>query len=178
MLWYIIHNILKKFTSMENQTRNLSTFLSGIVLYILFYSYIGAIDFNSNLFLKRFFDLFFFIVIADGLAMVILYNNYYKQKNFKETNETLGSKVSATNVEPNKTSQTKLEIPQKSFFQNLGNKFVDIVVKSKCNKKNTKEIQNILLLNENSNYIDENEGFAKDSALGNAYNTNGRANIK
>ena len=151
MLWFIIHNILKNFTFMENQTRNLTTFLTGTLLYVLFYSYVGAVDFNDNLFLKRLFGFFIYIVIADGFAMAILYKNFYKQTIFTEVEETIGSnkpRVVATNVEPITTAEANLE-----------------------------RTQNIPLLNENSNYIDENEGFARDSALGNTYNTNGRANI-
>jgi hypothetical protein len=40
--------------------------------------------------------------------------------------------------------------------------------------KNTDD--NILLLNNESDYVDEEEGFAKNSALGNVYNTNGKSN--
>ena len=92
MLWFIIHNFLKNFTAMENQTRNLTTFLTGTVLYVLFYSYAGSFDFIDNAFLKRLFGFFIYIVMADGFAMAILYKNFYKQTIFTEVNETLGSK--------------------------------------------------------------------------------------
>lgn len=150
MIWFIIHNFLKNFVSLENQTRNLTTFLTGTVLYVLFYSYVGSVDFNSNLFLKRLFGFFIYIVIADGFAMAILYKNFYKQTIFTEVNETLGSsgpKMTAENVEPIATVEANI-MPE---FRNP-------------------------LLNNNSNIINDNEGFARDSALDDAYNTNGQSN--
>jgi hypothetical protein len=153
MLWFTIHNFLKNFTSMENQNRNLTTFLTGTVLYVLFYSYAGSFDFNSNLFFKRIFGFFIYIIIADGFAMAILYKNFYKQTIFTEVQETLGSsgpKMTAANVEPITTVEANLS-----------------------DDENT----NAPLLNNNSDYIDEQEGFTKDSALGDAYNTNGNSNI-
>lgn len=148
MLWFIIHNFLKNFTSMENQTRNLTTFLTGTVLYVLFYSYAGSFDFIDNPFFKRLFGFFIYIVIADGFAMAILYKNFYKQTIFTEVKETLGSPA---------------------------HKMTDINDdSSETNEKETSE--NIPLLNNDSDYIDEEEGFAKDSALGDTYNTNGESN--
>lgn len=150
MLWFIIHNFLKNFTSMENKTRNLTIFLTGTVLYVLFYSYVGSFDFIDNLFFKRLFGFFIYIVIADGFAMAILYKNFYKQTILTEVKETLGSsvpKINATNFELIETSDDNLD-----------------------------DSQNIPLLNNESDYIDKQEGFVKDSALGNTYNTNGNSN--
>lgn len=147
MLWFTIHNFLKNFTSMENQTRNLTTFLTGIVLYLLFYSYADSFDFVDNPFFKQLFGFFIYIVIADGFAMAILYKNFYKQKIFKEAQETLsssGSKMTCAN---------------------------DDTVKA-----NTDETQLIPLLNNEPDYVDEQEGFTKDSALGDTYTTNGNSN--
>jgi len=135
---------------MENQTRNLTTFLTGTVLYVLFYSYVGSIDFNSNLFLKRLFNFFIYIVIADGFAMAILYKNFYKQTIFTEVNETLGTsgpKMTATDVEPitEATSNPPLETIQ--------------------------------MLDSIENHSETtHEGFAKDSANGSYYTTNGTSN--
>lgn len=162
MLWFAIHNILKSFSTMENQTRNLTTFLTGTILYVLFYSYVGSIDFNSNPFLKRLFGFFIYVVIADAFSMAILYKNFYKQTILTEVNETLGSsgpKITATNVEPIATAEATIKPPKKK-----------IVKEPKINK-------NIPLLNENSDYVDEREGFIKDSAYGDAYTTNGKSNI-
>lgn len=137
---------------MENQSRNLTTFLTGTILYVLFYSYIESCNFNDNIFLKRLFGFFIYIVIADGFAMAILYKNFYKQTIFTEVNETIGksgANMTSTDVKSNKTEKVKLS-------------------------KNTDD--NILLLNNESDYVDEEEGFAKNSALGNVYNTNGKSN--
>jgi hypothetical protein len=140
MIWFTIYNILKQFTSMENKTINLTTFLAGTFLYILFYSYIDSVDF-----LKRIFALFVYIVIADIFAMAILYKNCYNKPIFTKVNETLSHKrtESDVNIEDVSTSDDNISI---------------------------------LLLNNSSDYVDENEGFTKDSALGNSYNTNGNSN--
>lgn len=151
MLWFMIHNFLKIFDSMENQTRNLTTFLTGTVIYVLFYSYAGSFDFIDSPFFERLFGFFIYIVIADGFAMSILYKNFYKQTIFTEVEETLGStgpKMTATNVEPITTVEANMH------YNN----------------------NNIPLLNNESNYIDEQEGFVKETALGNAYSTNGNSN--
>jgi hypothetical protein len=151
MLWFIIHNFLKNFTLMENQTRNLTTFLTETVLYVLFYSYTGSFHFSDNPFLKRIVGFFIYIVIADGFAMAILYKNFYKQTIFTEVEETIGStgpKMTATNVEPITTVEVNL----------------------------SDHNSNIPLLNNDSDYIDEQEGFTKDSALGDSYSSNGKSN--
>lgn len=154
MIWFIIHNILKSFCSMENQTRNLTTFLTGTVLYALFYSYVGSIDFNSNLFLKRLFGFFIYIVMADGFSMAILYKNFYKQTIFKEVEETIGSngpKMTASDVEPIEKAEATINV-------------------SKTDN------ERIPLLSNNSEHVYANEGFSKDSALGEFYSTNGDSN--
>jgi hypothetical protein len=91
MLWFILHNILKNFASIENQIRNLTTFLLGITLYVLMYSYIGSFDLSGNPFFKTLFGFFIYIIIGDGFAMAIIYKNFYKQTIFTEVRETLGS---------------------------------------------------------------------------------------
>jgi hypothetical protein len=147
MIWFTIHHFLKNFASMENQTRNLTTFLTGTVLYVLFYSYAGSFDFIDNPFLKRLFGFFIYIVMADGFAMAILYKNFYKPTIFTEVKETLGS------------SPPKMT----DMYDDLSDSKID-------------ESQHIPLLNNESDYIDEQEGFTKNSALGNAYSTNGNPN--
>lgn len=147
MLWFTIHHFLKNFASMENQTRNLTTFLTGTVVYVLFYSYAGSFDFIDNPFLKRLFGFFIYIVMADGFAMAILYKNFYKQTIFTEVKETIGS------TPPKMTD----------IYDDLSEAKID-------------EPQHIPLLNNESDYVYENEGFANDSALGDVYTTNGNSN--
>ena len=101
MLWFVIHNIAKMF-SLENQTRNLAVFLTGVVLYVLFYAYVGSLDL-TNPFYIRLFSYFIYIILADGFAMAILYKNGYKQSILMEVNETFGAtgpKMTANDVEP------------------------------------------------------------------------------
>ena len=103
MLWFIIHHFLQLFSFMENQNRNLTTFLTGTVLYVLFYSYVGSLDLTGNAFFKMLFGFFYYIVMADGFAMAIIYKNFYKQTIFTEVRETFGNNgvtMTAENVEP------------------------------------------------------------------------------
>jgi hypothetical protein len=92
------------------------------------------------------FGYFFCIVMADILAIYTC-----KRAIFKEANtflkETVELQNTATDVEPNNFNS---------------------------NEELTNE--SIPLLKNESDYIDENEGFVKDSALGNAYNTNCNSN--
>lgn len=92
MLWFFIHHLVQTlFPLAEDQTRNLLTFLSGTVLYVLFYSYLGSLDFSRNFFGKSLFNFFYYIVLADGFAMAIIYKNYYKHTILNEVRETIGA---------------------------------------------------------------------------------------
>lgn len=91
MLWFTLHNIMQNFEFMSNQTKNLTTFVVGVTIYTLFYSYMGSIDFSRNLFAKGFFNFFYYIVLADAFAMGIIYKNYYKYSIFNEVRETIGA---------------------------------------------------------------------------------------
>jgi hypothetical protein len=93
MLWFLTHNFMQLFDTMQNQTKNLTTFLFGTTIYTLFYSYLGSLNFEENLFFKSFFNFFFYIILADAFAMAIIYKNYYKTTIFTEINETLGDKL-------------------------------------------------------------------------------------
>jgi hypothetical protein len=143
MLWFIIHHSLKKMTSIEDQKRNLITFFTGLLSYIIFYSYVFSFDCIDHPLL---FVYFFCIVTVDIVAI-----STCKRTIFTESNpflkETVELQKTATDFEPN-------------------------------NYNSNEEVTNesIPLLKNESDYIDENEGFVKDSALGNAYSTNGNSN--
>lgn len=92
MLWFFIHHLVQNLVAGEEQTKNLITFLSGTVIYTLFYSYLGTFDFSVHLFLKGMFNFFYFVVLADAFAMAVIYKNYYKQTILTEVKETIGSK--------------------------------------------------------------------------------------
>ena len=92
--------------------------------------------------------------MADCFAMGILYKNVYNPSMCKEVDETIGSsrpQKSANNIKPNKTKDANI-----------------------CKKEERKET--LPLLNNETSYVDEQAGFAKDSALGDAYSTNGKSN--
>ena len=171
MIWYIIHNILKTiFPNMDVQHRNLTTFLTGVVLYTLFYSYVGTLG-REHLFLNVFFKYSIYILIADGFAMAILYKNFYKQTIFKEVEETLGTsgpKQTAANVEPIMTVE--------AVINDSANSANDTAKPKKKSKKKEEQILPVLLNENENNYNIENEGFAMDSALGDFYTTNGVSN--
>ena len=158
MIWYIIHNILKSFTpNMEPQHRNLTTFLTGVVLYTLFYSYIGTIG-KEHTFVNVFFKYSIYIVMADAFAMAILYKNFYKQTIFKEVEETIGASSPKQNKCVNNSGR-------KMFFP-----------KPHSPKQPEKERLPELLNESDCNENDKQEGFAKDSALGEMFTTNGESN--
>jgi hypothetical protein len=142
MLWFTIHNILKN-CNIENKKRNLTTFFAGILLYIVFYSYVDSFGFIDH---PRLFGHFFCIAMADIIAI-----STYKETNFTEAKETMslsGPKINDTEYNANISNQ-----------------------------HTTDHNTSIRLLKNDSDYIDEIEGFTKDSALGNAYSTNGVSNI-
>jgi hypothetical protein len=122
MIWYIIHNILKTITpNMEPQHRNLTTFLTGVVLYTLFYSYVGTLG-KEHIFLNTFFKYSVYILLADAFAMAILYKNFYKHTIFKEVEETMGAsgpKQTATNVEPIITAEAEVLSSSNSNRENF-----------------------------------------------------------
>ena len=153
MLWFTIHHIMKNFELMENQTRNLTTFLTGVVIYTLFYTYLGSLDFTQNVFLKSLFGFFHYIILADAFAMAVIYKNFYKTTIFNEVRETIGSNT------------LNEEVKEKPI---------------KKDKKPSKKSNNQMMLNSpmisNDETFDEMEGFVKNSALGNTYSTNGELN--
>lgn len=157
MLWFLFHNIITHFTFMEVQTRNLSVFLLGTVIYTVLYSWLGTFSREQNPFFNGIFNFFYYIVLADAFAMGVLYKNYFGRPIHAEVKETLGASYTATNVEP----ITHIEI----------------------NEPNIPVVQAVPELlgyvDSGSDYesdADSSEGFAKDSALGEAFNTNGISN--
>lgn len=184
MLWYCIHNILKLVSpTMESQHRNLTTFLTGVVLYTLFYSYVGTLG-TEHSFLSVFFKYSIYIVIADAFAMAILYKNYYHHSIFKEVEETLGAtKPEATltpQFDPNAVFKT-IERNKRESENSLLSKIVNVIPDDKLhkivrkmsdprNEDNHDEDNDAsesvpLLANDSYNDDDLMQGFAKQSAL-------------
>jgi hypothetical protein len=103
MLWFTIHHLVQNIVSAEDQTKNLITFLSGTVIYTLFYSYLSSFDFSVHLFLRGLFNFFGYVILADAFAMAIIYKNYYKQTIFTEVKETMGSNLPFALADDKKT---------------------------------------------------------------------------
>jgi len=159
MICYIIHNILKNFTpNMEPQHRNLATFLTGVVSYTLFYSYVGTLG-CEHTFLNVFFKYSIYIVMADAFAMAILYKHIF----FREVEKTMCSKRTATNVE------TQIDTPLTKKINPVNEAFFP---KPVFEKKRLPELLDKSSCNDN----DSMEGFAKNSALGDYFTTNGESN--
>ena len=146
MLWFTIHHIMKTFESMENQTRNLTTFLTGVVIYTMFYTYLGSLDFTQNVFLKSLFGFFHYIILADAFAMAVIYKNFYKTTIFNEVRETIGSNTLNEEVKEKPVKKDKKPSKKSNSSMILDNPMIS-----------------------NDETFDEMEGFVKNSALGNAF---------
>lgn len=131
---------------MEPQNINLTTFLIGVVLYAIFYIYLDKFD-SEHTFLKY----SIYILIADAFAMIILYKNLKKNKIIKEDKKIIKEKYETPGPKMRATNN-------KSYIVNK--------VKSEFPKLNYVA----------TNEPDNMEGFVKDSALGDSYNTNGNSN--
>ena len=116
MLWYSIHSFLNLFEHViQDKTRNFTTFLLGVVLYTLFYTYFGTYG-PEFPFISSFLKYAIYIILADGFVMAIIYKNYYNQTILTEVGETFGAhkppmyaeaevikpinQVNETNIEP------------------------------------------------------------------------------
>lgn len=78
MLWFTIHNLIHLLPFDSNQNKNLFTFVVGVVLYTIIYSFLGSLKGDNKPFLTMFFNFFLYIILADGFAMAIIYKNFYK----------------------------------------------------------------------------------------------------
>lgn len=87
MLWFALHNIIKQFTDLTVETRNLTTFMVGVVIYTLMYTFLGSITRENNAFLFTFFNFFGYIILADAFSMAIIYKNHFHKPIVSEFNE-------------------------------------------------------------------------------------------
>lgn len=97
MLWFIIHHIVQSLISGSDQTKNLITFLSGTVCYTLIYAYLGAMDYENHKFGKYLYNFFIYIIIADAIAIAIIYKNFYKETVLNEITEVIRGKDNIRN---------------------------------------------------------------------------------
>ena len=149
MLWYSIHNFLNLFENViQNKTRNFITFLLGVVLYTLFYSYFGTYG-PEYPFLSQFLKYAMYIILADGFVMAIIYKNFYNQTILTEVNETFLKEPPTNKVKYTNKKEKKKEEKEKPIIFEL-DKTED-------------------------NNLDE-YNYSSDSALGDAYTTKGNSN--
>lgn len=176
MIWYIIHNIFKVFSlNMDLQSRNLFTFLTGVVLYTLLYSYIESVE-KENSYLNIICKYSTYILITDVIMMVISYKNTI----FKKVEENMidsKKKQKATSVECVTREEEQIDKNKNKIRKN--NAVLNDLVKEFFPKP-VKQIEKERLpelMNESSyNEEDLMEGFTKDSALGGIFSTNGKSN--
>jgi len=152
MLWYSIHSFLNLFEHViQDKTRNFTTFLLGVVLYTLFYTYFGTYG-PEFPFICSFLKYAMYIILADGFVMAIIYKNYYNQTILTEVGETFGAH------KPPMYAEAEVIKP--------------------INQVNETNIEPIMppVLTESAEYDDEEIEHSLDSALGDAYSTNGTNN--
>ncbi len=100
MIWFILHNTLKQFKIIGDQTRNLTVFLIGVTLYTFIYAYIGSKHFDKDSFIYRLFMFFLYIILADGFAMAIIYKNFYGKTILTEMSEVVNvNNINRRNIE-------------------------------------------------------------------------------
>jgi hypothetical protein len=110
----------------ENQTRNLTTFLLGTLLYVFIYSYTGSLI-NISSFFKNLFGFFIYIIIADAFAMGILYKNAYNQTILTEIKETFNSpNIFKVNVENNEVNVENNKVNVENNEVNVENNEVNV----------------------------------------------------
>ena len=150
----MIYNLLKIIApNMENQHRNLTCFLAGVIIYTLIYSYMGVFaKETNNMFLLSFFYNMWYILLADAFAMAVLYKNYYNKTIFTEVDETFSL--------------------HKDNIENGMKDNIERMKKKPKKDKTDKTDDSILKLDYKKNNEDDGmEGFVKDSALGDNWTT-------
>lgn len=79
MIFFLLHtinyNIL--YDDISNQTKNLTTFLLGVILYTIVWTFLYRKKDNNNLIFDSLKYGFVYIFIADCFCMAIIYKNYY-----------------------------------------------------------------------------------------------------
>ena len=91
MLWFILHRIFQLLpSSVEQKTRDFTTFLIGTILYATLYSYFKTYN-PESLFLTCFLNFTMYIVIADAFVMAVIYKNHHNKNIFTEMTEIVSN---------------------------------------------------------------------------------------
>ncbi len=100
MLWFCLHQIIKNVEFLSYETRNLTVFLLGGLMYALAHSYISSSSIAKDSMLSNLCGWFLYIMIMDGFAMAIIYKNKFGNTILKEVQETIGdNKISIDDIE-------------------------------------------------------------------------------
>ncbi len=167
MIWSTIYNILDKYTSSEYLGIKYNFILFTLVFFRLIYG--SLIDNNLDSLNKGSYWILTCFVILEIFA--IIYMNVLTKDDIKQTSHFYETKINNKPKKNNIKNNIKKNIKNKSK-ENQNNKSKEI----KTNILNDTNNDHIMLLKNDSDYIDQCEGFVKDSALGEYYNTNGNSN--
>ncbi len=156
MIFFALHNIMHNVVpgNFTDQTRNLVTFLLGIVLYTVLYTYLFNKNNNStNLLINSIKAGFSYIIMSDCIAMGIIYKNYYKSSIINEVKEAWIDPISS-----NKNISTKnddINIAGKHIIDNIISEAQSISNKD-ISKTNTQRVasSNSLDTDELKKFID------------------------
>lgn len=166
MIFFVLHQIVQKILgNLSEQTRNLITFLLGVVLYTLLWTYVNTTK-SDNFIVASIRYGFYYIFVSDCFAMGIIYKNYYNRSITTEVSSAWGNDVSFADTKKNSTDYVNIEkvSTQKSkvdtlpAFQNSSNEHVVMKettdeILNETPSKLLEEI-NIELEEENENDID------------------------
>jgi hypothetical protein len=116
MFWFILHQIVKNLDYYTIETRNLTVFLFGGLLYAITHSYISCSSFKKDSFLSKLAMWYTYIMITDAFAMGVIYKNKFNESICREVKETIGK--NAGNKENNKHITKKTIILEDSVDEN------------------------------------------------------------
>lgn len=139
MIFYLLHSINHNIIpgNFSNQTRNLLTFLLGVILYTVLWTYLYNHTNNNNLIITSLKWGFSYILIADCFAIAVIYKNYYK----KSINNEIKQVINLTEEKINENPEIKSEYDN----TNIDIKELDIVEKvideAPIKKKKKKKIK-------------------------------------
>ena len=110
MLFFTLHQMIQNLLpgNFTNQTKNLLTFLIGIVLYTIFFTYLFKKNNESkSLLINSMKGGFTYILLSDCISMGIIYKNYYNRSITSEIKEVWSGDKNQSKDETVKSKKTK-----------------------------------------------------------------------
>ena len=131
MIFFLLHQVVQKIPgNLSDQTRNLITFLLGVMLYTFLWTYVNSTK-SNNFVVTGIRYGFYYIFVSDCFAMGIIYKNYYNRSIRTEISSAWGTDVpvadtkintnnstnSYPNVNPSEIIQPKLNIDSSDIIE-------------------------------------------------------------